>query len=125
MLLIYGKDYDTPDGTGIRDYIHVNDLADGHLQALNYITTNNSKINIFNLGTGIGYSVLEMVKTFESISKKKSRYALTDRREGDISISIADPSLAYEVIGWKANLDLKDMCKDTWNKFLYELEARQ
>ena len=125
ILLIHGKDYDTPDGTGIRDYIHVNDLADGHLQALNYITTNLSKINIFNLGTGIGYSVLEMVNTFESISKKKLRYALADKRKGDIAISIADPTLAYEVIGWKANFDLEDMCKDTWNKFLYELEVRQ
>ena len=124
-LLVYGNDYDTPDGTGIRDYIHINDLVVGHLQAIKYVASNNSKINILNLGTGVGYSVLEMINTFESISNKKLNYSIVDKRVGDVAISIADPALANEALNWNAKFSLEDMCRDTWNKFLYEHELRK
>ena len=115
-LNVFGNDYDTHDGTGVRDYIHVVDLADAHVKAIDYI--NNKKINEnllkVNLGTGIGYSVLDMVKAFEKASNKKIPYRLVDRRAGDIATCYANPKKAYEVLGWKAKKTLEDMCADSY-----------
>ena len=114
VLNIFGDDYDTHDGTGVRDYIHVVDLAKGHIKALSAVR-NSSQILTLNLGTGIGYSVLDLVKTFEQISSKKIPYRVQARRAGDIAKCYADPSLAKDKIDWEAKLDLKQMCLDTWN----------
>lgn len=115
-LSVFGSDYETHDGTGVRDYIHVVDLADAHVKAIDYI--NNKKINEnllkVNLGTGIGYSVLDMVKAFEKASNKKIPYRLVDRRAGDIATCYANPKKAYEVLGWKAKKTLEDMCADSY-----------
>lgn len=113
MLNIFGNDYDTPDGTGIRDYIHVVDLAKGHLKALQKVIESNG-IDAYNLGTGIGYSVLDVVKAFEKATGKEIPYVMTDRRAGDIASCYADPSKAYRELGWKAGKDIYDMCKDAW-----------
>ena len=113
-LSVFGDDYDTPDGTGVRDYIHVVDLALGHIKTLPKLLTRPGVV-IYNLGTGQGYSVLEMIKGFETHSQKKIPYKITDRRPGDISACWADPTKAREELGWAAEKTLDDMCKDTWN----------
>ena len=112
-LSIFGSDYPTPDGTGVRDYIHVVDLAQGHLKALEWMA-DQGKSGIFNLGTGQGVSVLDLVKAFETANEIEIPYQLADRRPGDIATCYADPSLAEEVLGWKANRSLIDMCRDSW-----------
>ncbi len=113
-LSVFGNDYPTPDGTGVRDYIHVVDLAKGHLAALNVLKKKNG-IFAVNLGTGHGYSVLEMVRAFEKASGKKVAYQIVDRRPGDVAACYADPALARELLGWQANLGIDEMCRDTWN----------
>ncbi|MCL2838515.1 MAG: UDP-glucose 4-epimerase GalE [Oscillospiraceae bacterium] len=112
-LSVFGNDYNTPDGTGVRDYIHVVDLADGHLKALDKIK-NKSGVVIYNLGTGKGYSVLEMVHAFEKACGKPINYKIAPRRPGDIAMCYADPALAAAEIGFEAKLGLDDMCIDTW-----------
>lgn len=112
-LSIYGADYITRDGTGVRDYIHVVDLARGHLAALDFITKN-SGAHVWNLGTGIGYSVLEIVKAFEQASGRSVSYQIVPRRAGDIAECWSDPSLALKELNWKAALGLTDMMEDTW-----------
>lgn len=115
FLSVFGSDYDTIDGTGVRDYIHVVDLADAHVKAIDYLfKAKKTSILKVNIGTGIGYSVLDMVKAFEKASGKKIAYKLVDRRAGDIATCYANPQKAYEVLGWKANKTLDDMCKDSW-----------
>lgn len=114
-LSVFGSDYDTHDGTGVRDYIHVVDLAYGHVKAIEYLDANeNIKPLIVNLGTGSGYSVLDVVKAFEKASGKKVPYKLVDRRAGDIAKSYANPSYAKEVLGWEATRTLDEMCEDSW-----------
>ncbi|MBL1321882.1 MAG: UDP-glucose 4-epimerase GalE [Methylophaga sp.] len=112
-LSVYGGDYDTVDGTGVRDYIHVVDLAKGHLKALNYLLNNKGVISI-NLGTGVGYSVLEMVNAFQKASGKEIKYKRVGRRPGDVAVCYADASLAKVKLGWKAELGLNRMCQDSW-----------
>ena len=111
-LAIFGNDYDTPDGTGIRDYIHVVDLARGHLKALEKLA--NISCESINLGTGNGYSVLDVVNTFENISQKKVPYTIQDRRAGDVACCYADIKKAKTLLGWTAQFDLQDMCKDSF-----------
>ncbi len=113
-LSVYGNDYPTKDGTGIRDYIHVVDLALGHLSALKKLNTNPGVV-IYNLGTGTGYSVLEMVQAFEKAANKKIAYKFAPRRAGDIASCYADPSLAARELQWKAERGVDEMCADTWN----------
>lgn len=113
-LSVFGNDYNTPDGTGVRDYIHVVDLALGHIKTLPKLFTH-SGLLIYNLGTGVGYSVIEMIKGFEAASHKKIAYKIVDRRPGDIDACWADPSKAKQELGWEAKKSLADMCKDTWN----------
>lgn len=113
QLNIFGNDYNTPDGTGVRDYIHVVDLAKGHIKALQEMKKNSQVLKV-NLGTGNGYSVLEMVMAFEKASGKEIPYQITDRRMGDIASCYADPSYAEEKLGWKAECDLNEMCEDVW-----------
>ena len=113
-LSIFGNDYNTKDGTGVRDYIHVVDLAKGHLKALEKIDKENAGLYIYNLGTGTGYSVLDMVQAFEKATGKKVAYKIAPRREGDIAECYADPKKAKEELGWIANKTLEDMCKDSW-----------
>ncbi|RKD21953.1 UDP-glucose 4-epimerase [Caminicella sporogenes DSM 14501] len=113
-LNIFGNDYDTHDGTGVRDYIHVVDLAKGHLKALEKIMATKG-IDAYNLGTGVGYSVLDIVKSFERVTGQKIPYIITERREGDIDKCYADPTKAYKELGWKAKKNIEDMCKDSWN----------
>ncbi len=113
-LNVFGNDYDTPDGTGVRDYIHVVDLAIGHVQAVKKLLTN-SGLFIVNLGTGIGYSVLDMVKAFSKALGKEIPYKIVARRPGDVAQCYADPSLAYKMIGFKATKTLDDMCRDSLN----------
>jgi len=112
-LSVFGGDYDTPDGTGVRDYIHVVDLAKGHVKALQALK-DKSQMLIVNLGTGNGYSVLDMVKAFEKASGKNIPYKIVDRRSGDIATCYADPVYAEERLGWKAECELDEMCEDTW-----------
>ena len=114
-LSVFGNDYPTPDGTGVRDYIHVVDLAKGHVKALEKLDKENAGLYIYNLGTGKGYSVLDMVKAFESVTGKKVPYKIAPRREGDIAMCYADPKRAKEELGWEATKTLEDMCKDSWN----------
>jgi UDP-glucose 4-epimerase len=113
FLSIFGDDYDTPDGTGVRDYIHVEDLAAGHLKALEKLKQNIGLVT-YNLGTGVGYSVLDMVKEFEKQSGKAVPYKMVPRREGDVAACYAEPALAATELNWKADLDLKEMCRDSW-----------
>lgn len=113
-LSVFGDDYPTPDGTGVRDYIHVVDLAQGHLAALNALQQQAGILTV-NLGTGIGYSVLEMVKAFEAASGKNIPYKVVGRRPGDIAICYADPAKAKEALGWQASYDIHAMCRDTWH----------
>ena len=114
-LSVFGNDYDTPDGTGVRDYIHVVDLAKGHIKALEKLEKEKTGMYIYNLGTGTGYSVLDMVKAFENSTGKKVQYKITERRPGDIATCYADPTKAKEELGWTAQKNLEDMCKDAWN----------
>ncbi len=112
-LSVFGNDYPTPDGTGVRDYIHVVDLAKGHIQALKKLGKTSDVLTV-NLGTGRGYSVLEMVRAFEKASGKRVPYKIAGRRNGDIAVCYADPSLSRQVLGWSAELDINDMCRDAW-----------
>lgn len=113
-LSVFGDDYNTPDGTGVRDYIHVTDLAIGHLKALEKIK-NEDGVLIYNLGTGTGYSVLDMVKAFSKACGKEVKYKIAPRRPGDIAACYADPTKAKEELGFEATHNLDDMCRDTWN----------
>lgn len=113
-LSVFGNDYDTPDGCGVRDYIHVLDLAAAHLAALELIMRETG-VEAINIGTGQGYSVLDMVRAFEAASGKEIPYVITDRRPGDVATLLADPSRAAERLGWRAERDLSDMCTDAWN----------
>ncbi len=113
-LSIYGDDYDTHDGTGVRDYIHVVDLSKGHVAAVKY-AVNNLGCDVFNLGTGTGYSVLDMVKAFEEANGLKLPYKIVARRPGDLATCYADPAKSEKVLGWKAEKTLVDMCRDSWN----------
>lgn len=115
FLSVFGGDYDTHDGTGVRDYIHVMDLAQGHVKAIDYLN-NSEEIEPLkvNLGTGKGYSVLDVVKAFEKTSGKKINYKIVDRRAGDIAKCYADPSFAKEILGWEAKKSIEDMCENSW-----------
>ena len=112
-LGVFGDDYDTPDGTGVRDYIHVVDLAKGHVNAVDKVT-DATGVNIYNLGTGNGYSVLDIVKAFEAANGVKIPYVIKPRRAGDIATCYANPKKAKEELGWEAQYDLERMCKDSW-----------
>jgi UDP-glucose 4-epimerase len=112
-LSVFGDDYDTPDGTGVRDYIHVVDLADGHLKALEKIGQIEGVLTV-NLGTGQGYSVLDMVKAFEKASGRKVPYVIAPRRSGDVAQCYADPAYAKAVLGWEAQRGIEQMCEDSW-----------
>lgn len=114
-LSVFGNDYDTPDGTGVRDYIHVVDLAKGHLKALEKIEKEGKGLYIYNLGTGTGYSVLDMVKAFEKATGKKVPYKIVGRRAGDIATCYAETKKAKEELDWVAKKNLEDMCRDSWN----------
>ena len=114
-LSVFGNDYNTPDGTGVRDYIHVVDLAKGHVAALEKLDKEQNGMYIYNLGTGRGYSVLDMVKAFEKSTGKKVPYKIAPRRQGDIATCYAEPKKAREELGWTATKTLEDMCKDSWN----------
>ena len=113
-LSIFGNDYDTHDGTGVRDYIHVVDLSKGHVAAVKY-AQNHKGCEVFNLGTGTGYSVLDMVKAFEEANGVAVPYEIVDRRPGDIATCYADPTKSAEKLGWKAEKNLTDMCRDSWH----------
>ena len=113
-LSVFGNDYDTPDGTGVRDYIHVVDLARGHVAAVKFVLENKG-CEVFNLGTGTGYSVLDMVKSFETANGVKVPYVIAERRPGDIATCYADPAKSAEKLQWKAEKSLVDMCRDSWN----------
>ena len=117
ILSVFGNDYDTPDGTGVRDYIHVVDLAKGHIAALNKAMKDEG-IFYYNLGTGNGYSVLDIVNTFMNVNNVDVPYKIVERREGDIACCYADPSKALKELGWKAELGLEEMCKDSYNYIL-------
>lgn len=114
-LSVFGNDYNTPDGTGVRDYIHVVDLAKGHLKALEKLDKEQKGIFIYNLGTGVGYSVLDMVKAFEKTTGKKVPYKIAPRRPGDIATCYADPTKAKQELDWTAKMGIDEMCKDSWN----------
>ena len=111
---VFGNDYDTPDGTGIRDYIHVVDLAKGHVKAIEGMEKLDG-VNIFNLGTGHGYSVLDIIKAFSKACGRELPYVIDPRRPGDIAVCYSDPAKAKEVLGWTAEKNLEDMCRDGWN----------
>jgi UDP-glucose 4-epimerase len=113
QLKVFGNDYDTPDGTGVRDYIHVMDLAEGHLAALKFLTQQ-SGFHTFNLGTGRGYSVLEMIKAFEAASDKPVPFSVAPRRTGDIASCYASVDFSAKQLGWRATRDLKEMCESGW-----------
>ena len=113
-LSVFGNDYDTHDGTGVRDYIHVVDLAKGHVAAIAHLVKTPGE-SVFNLGTGTGYSVLDMVKAFETANNIPVPYEIAPRRPGDLATCYADPAKSAEVLGWKATKDQTDMCRDTWN----------
>ena len=113
-LNVFGNDYDTPDGTGVRDYIHVVDLAKGHVAAVEYVLKHPG-CQVFNLGTGTGYSVLDMVKAFNRANSLEIPYRIVDRRPGDLAVCYADPARSASVLGWRAEKSLTDMCRDAWN----------
>ena len=113
-LNVFGNDYDTHDGTGVRDYIHVVDLAKGHVAAVKFVAEHFG-CEVFNLGTGTGYSVLDMVKAFNAANDLEIPYAIAPRRPGDIAVCYADPGKSEQVLGWKAEKKLQDMCRDSWN----------
>lgn len=112
-LQVFGDDYETEDGTGVRDYIHVVDLAKGHVKALDVLNMKKG-VNVYNLGTGVGYSVLDMVDAFSKACGKQIPYKIVERRPGDIAKCFADPSKALHELGWKAEKGLSEMCEDTW-----------
>lgn len=114
ILNVFGNDYDTKDGTGVRDYIHVVDLAKGHICAINRVL-NTKGVDCYNLGTGKGYSVLDLVTTFEKVNNVKINYQIVDRRPGDIAACYADPSYAKDKLNWKAELGIEDMCRDGYH----------
>ena len=114
FLSVFGNDYDTHDGTGVRDYIHVVDLAKGHVAAVDYVSGHKG-CRVFNLGTGTGYSVLDMVHTFRDVNQVAVPYKIVERRPGDIGTCYADPKRSAEELGWKAEKTLADMCRDAWN----------
>ena len=114
-LSVFGNDYDTPDGTGVRDYIHVVDLAKGHVKALEKLDKEKEGLYIYNLGTGTGYSVLDMVKAFEETTGKEVKYKIAPRRAGDIATCYADPAKAKRELNWTTEKTLEDMCRDSWN----------
>jgi len=114
-LQIFGSDYNTKDGTGVRDYLHVVDLANAHIKALEELMAHDKLMEKYNLGTGQGYSVLDIVKTFEKVSQKKVKFRMVERRPGDVDKTYADPSKANEKLNWFAEKDLDDMCTDIWN----------
>ena len=116
-LKVFGNDYDTPDGTGVRDYIHVVDLSLGHIKAIEKIRKMTG-VEIYNLGTGNGYSVLDLVKTFERVNNVKVNYKIVGRRPGDIAICYANCDKALKELGWKCERNIEDMCRDTWNFIL-------
>lgn len=118
-LSVFGNDYDTPDGTGVRDYIHVVDLAKGHIKAIEKVLST-KEVDCYNLGTGKGYSVLDLVKTFEKVNDVKVNYRITDRRPGDIAACYADPAYALKKLGWKAEKDIEEMCRDSYNFIINE-----
>ncbi|MDD3336727.1 MAG: UDP-glucose 4-epimerase GalE [Eubacteriales bacterium] len=113
QLSVFGDDYDTPDGTGVRDYIHVVDLAKGHVAACNYLK-DHIGCEIINLGTGVGYSVLDLVKTFEKVNGVKIPYVIAPRRAGDVARCYSDATKAKNLLGWVAEKNLEDMCRDSW-----------
>lgn len=113
-LSVYGNDYDTVDGTGVRDYIHVVDLAKGHVKALEKINSSKPQVFIYNLGTGVGYSVLEMVESFKKVNHVDVPYKIVERRPGDIAECYADPSKALKELGWKANFGIDEMCESAY-----------
>jgi UDP-glucose 4-epimerase len=113
QLSVFGNDYPTPDGTGVRDYIHVVDLAEGHVAALAYVLAHSGVMTV-NLGTGKGVSVLDMVRAFEQASGREIPYQIVERRAGDIAECWADPALAESLLGWKAVRSLEQMCADSW-----------
>ena len=114
FLSVYGDDYDTHDGTGVRDYIHVVDLAEGHVKAVDNILEGNKGVQVFNLGTGVGYSVLDIVKAFNKAYGKELPYKIAPRRAGDIATCYSDPTKAKEVLGWVAKRGIEEMCEDSW-----------
>ncbi len=114
-LSVFGNDYNTPDGTGVRDYIHVVDLAKGHIKALDKLDKEDKGLYIYNLGTGVGYSVLDIVKAFEKSTGEKVPYKIAPRRPGDIAMCYANPAKAKSELGWEATKTIEDMCKDSWN----------
>ena len=122
FLGVFGNDYDTPDGTGVRDYIHVVDLAKGHVKAL--AKAAEEGVHIYNLGTGNGYSVLDIVKAFEAANQVQIPYQIKPRRAGDIATCYANPKKAYDELGWKAEYDLERMCRDSWN-YIQRYEKEQ
>lgn len=113
LLSVFGDDYDTLDGTGVRDYIHVEDLANGHLKAIEKLQQNVGLVT-YNLGTGVGYSVLDMITAFEQASNKPVPYQICPRRDGDVAACYADPNLAKTALGWQAHKGINEMCEDTW-----------
>jgi UDP-glucose 4-epimerase len=113
-LSVFGSDYDTVDGTGVRDYIHVSDLAEGHVAAVEKISRHYGVLTV-NLGTGHGHSVLEIVRAFEATSGQRVRYRLVDRRPGDVAQCYADTTLANEILGWRTRRGLEEMCRDAWH----------
>lgn len=113
QLSVFGNDYPTPDGTGVRDYIHVVDLAKGHVCAIEYAAAHTGA-EVINLGTGVGYSVLDMVKAFEKVTGQKVPYKIVPRRAGDIAECYSDPAKAKALLGWEAKYGLEDMCADSW-----------
>ena len=117
-LSIFGNDYPTKDGTGVRDYIHVVDLAKGHIKALEKLAKENEGLYIYNLGTGVGYSVLDIVNAFEKVNQVKVNYKISERRPGDIAECYSDPNKAKNELGWIAELTIEDMCKDAYNFIL-------
>lgn len=123
-LNVFGGDYPTPDGTGVRDYIHVMDLAEGHVAALDYLDRQGGFVT-FNLGTGKGASVLEMIRAFESASGRQVHYRIVERRPGDIARCFADPARANRLLGWRATRDIDEMCHDAWRWQQNSLEVAE
>ena len=123
VLTIFGDDYDTYDGTGIRDYIHVVDLAKAHVKGIEYLMKMHNGVSVFNLGTGRGYSVLEIIETFEKVNGVKINYTVGKRRDGDVASCYAGVLKAEKNLKWKAELDLEEMCRDAYNYYKYSLKT--
>ena len=112
-LKVYGNDWETPDGTGVRDYIHVVDLARGHVKAIEYLLSDKPSLTV-NLGTGVGYSVMDVIRAYEKVIGRPINYRVANRRPGDVALYYADPSLAHTLLGWRAERNLQQMCADSW-----------